>query len=219
MIDQEEIHNQCLSEYHEDRYYALYQLGHFLKRAPLFSVLPNKQQAWEDLHKLVSDEDYWVRHHVAIAIGFAFAEIPNKQQAWNDLIKLSIDDDIYVRSYASHFFVRISILKACQSEKEYDYKKELENAIEFFEIAEQESPNWLENPAKFCLPFYRLFYMMLFEKQGTTVKIDEYLIQAKDAVRNSEVKEYSFEIIKLLSDMLKEVHTTRNVDIEAKKRA
>ena len=45
-----------------------------------------------------------------------------------------------------------------------DYKKELEKAIEFFEIAAKESPSWL-NPAQFCLPFYRSFHTIIFKKQ------------------------------------------------------
>ena len=45
-----------------------------------------------------------------------------------------------VRTYANHSLGKISIFKASQAEKEEDYKKELEKAIEFFEKAAQESP-------------------------------------------------------------------------------
>ena len=65
--------------------------------------------------------------------------MPDKQQAWNDLNKLTNDEDSDVRAYANHSLGKVSIFKASQAEKEEDYKKELEKAIEFFEKAAQES--------------------------------------------------------------------------------
>jgi hypothetical protein len=59
--------------------------------------------------------------------------MPDKQQAWNNSHKLANDTDIYVRIYAQYSLEKVFIFKASQSENEEDYKKELENAIEFFE--------------------------------------------------------------------------------------
>ena len=51
-----------------------------------FLNVPDKQQAWNDLHKLTNDEDSYVRSNAASALGSAFSHVPDKQQAWNDLI-------------------------------------------------------------------------------------------------------------------------------------
>ncbi len=70
-----EIHNQCLSEDPQDRMYALVELKDF------FSSMPNKQQAWNDLHRLTNDEDSDVRSIAARALEFAYSQVPDKQQA------------------------------------------------------------------------------------------------------------------------------------------
>ena len=79
MVDQEKIHNQCLSDDPKERIHALEQLKNF------FSSMPDKQQAWNDLHRLTNDEDSYVRSRAAYALGSAFSQVPDKQQAWNDL--------------------------------------------------------------------------------------------------------------------------------------
>lgn len=94
MIDQEEIHHQCLSDDPKERIKALEQLeGNF-------SLLLDKQQAWEDLHKLTNDEDKNVSYWTASALGSAFSHVPDKQQAWNDLHRLIIDQDNFMRFIA-----------------------------------------------------------------------------------------------------------------------
>ena len=65
--------------------------------------------------------------------------MPDKQQAWNDLHRLTSDEDSDVRTSSNHSLGRVSIFKASQAETDEDYKKELEKAIEFFEIAAKES--------------------------------------------------------------------------------
>ena len=87
MIDQEEIHNQCLSDDPEERIKALKQLKYN------FLLLPNKEQAWNDLHRLTSDDDSYVRSKAASALGSSFSQMPDKEQAWNDLLKLTSDKD------------------------------------------------------------------------------------------------------------------------------
>ncbi|WP_229390419.1 HEAT repeat domain-containing protein [Methanosarcina sp. DH2] len=90
MIDQEKIHNQYFNKWEECNE-ALDKLRN------KFSSLPDKQQAWNNLHKLTTDEDGRVRSDAAEALGFAYFHVPDKQQAWNDLHKLTNDEYWYVR--------------------------------------------------------------------------------------------------------------------------
>ena len=101
MIDQEEIHKHCLSDDPIERYEALNQLK------DNFSQLPDKQQAWNDLHKLTNDQDSYVRRKAAFALGSIFSKVPGKQQAWNDLHRLTSDEDGYVRRKAAFALVSI----------------------------------------------------------------------------------------------------------------
>ena len=59
--------------------------------------MPDKQQAWNDLHRLTKDEESSVRSHAADAIGSVFSEVPDKQETWNDLHRLTNDKGSYVR--------------------------------------------------------------------------------------------------------------------------
>jgi HEAT repeat protein len=95
LVDQEEIHNQCLSNDPKKRIYALEQIQIFV------SSIRDKQQAWNDLHRLTNDENCVVKCWAAKALGSAFSQVPDKQQAWNELIRLTNDEDSYVRSRAA----------------------------------------------------------------------------------------------------------------------
>ena len=66
--------------------------------------MPDKQQAWNDLHRLTNDESSGVRASAASALGDAFSEVPDKQQAWSDLIRLTNDEDSSVRFRAASAF-------------------------------------------------------------------------------------------------------------------
>ena len=91
MIDQEKIHLQCVCDDPKERIEGLKQLqGNF-------SLLHDKQKAWEDLHKLTSDQEMYVRYGAAHVIGSAFSYIPDKQKAWEDLHRLTYDQEMYVR--------------------------------------------------------------------------------------------------------------------------
>ncbi|MDW5548682.1 sister chromatid cohesion protein PDS5 [Methanosarcina sp.] len=182
-----------------------------------FSYVPEKQKAWNDLHKLTNDEDSRVRFEVTSAIGSAFSQVPDKQQAWNDLHKLSNDQDNNVRSQANHSLGKVSIFKASQAEREEDYKRELETAIVFFEKAARESDGW-NNPAQFCLPFYRSFYTIIFQKQKEAKKeVDKYLEKAKYAVGSSKSKGSLLSAVENLANALSEVQNLKNIDLEAMK--
>ncbi len=54
LIDREKIYDQCLSEDPEERLEALEQLE------ASFSLLPDREQAWNYLHRLANDEDIGV---------------------------------------------------------------------------------------------------------------------------------------------------------------
>jgi len=85
LIEQEKIHNLCLSDDPRDRIEGLSQLK------SSFALLPETQQAWNDLHRLITDEDSNVRWWAVNTIDSAFAYLPYKPEAWNDLIKLTDD--------------------------------------------------------------------------------------------------------------------------------
>ena len=104
---------------------------------------------------------------------------------------------------------------ASQAETEENYKKELEKAIEFFEIAAKESS--YNNPAKFCLPFYRSFHTIIFKKQEAREEVNKYLKEAKSAIKGSESKKQLFEAVENLAEALKEVQNLGNLDLSEMK--
>lgn len=95
MIDQEKIHNQCLSNDPNERKNGSYNLN------SNFLPLPDKQQAWNNLIGLTSDQNSDVRSSAASALGYAFSQVPDKEHAWNDLHRLINEDDT-VRSAAAN---------------------------------------------------------------------------------------------------------------------
>ena len=181
----------------------------------VFSQVPDKQQAWNDLHRLINDKDYWVRRSAVKALGSAFSQLPDKQQAWNDLLSLTNDYDSWVRTSSNHSLGRASIFMASQAETYEDYKKELEKAIEFFRIAAKE--NRYDNPAQFCLPFYRSFHTIIFKKQEAREEVNKYLEKAKSAIKGSESKKQLFEVVQNLAEALKEVQNMGNLDLSGMK--
>jgi HEAT repeat protein len=61
--------------------------------------MPDKQQVWNDLHRLTNDEDRSEKSSAAKALGFLFSQLPDKQQAWSDLHRLTNDEKHYVRQF------------------------------------------------------------------------------------------------------------------------
>lgn len=66
-------------ESEEERKEAAYELG------ANFTILPNREQAQADLHRLSQDENDMVRCHAVYAVVSAFLNVPDKEQAWADL--------------------------------------------------------------------------------------------------------------------------------------
>lgn len=95
MIDQAEIHQKANSNRLEDRQEAADLFINF------FSELPDKVEAYQDLHRLTQDEESNVRETTANVLGIAFSFFPNKELAWNDLDSLIQDDDYDVQYSAT----------------------------------------------------------------------------------------------------------------------
>lgn len=176
----------------------------------VFSHVPDKKQAWDDLHRLTSDNDSGVRRGAAKALGSAFSQVPDKKQAWDDLIHLTSDIDEYVRIDAYPSSGKVCIFKASEAESEDVFKEEMENAIEFFEKASKESI--YNNPAKFCLPFYRSFYTLTFEKENAESEVEKYIAEAKSVIAHSESKEKLLEAVENLRNALKEAQKARDLN-------
>ncbi len=58
---------------------------------------------------------------------------------------------------------KVSIFKAANAENSINLKKEMEEAIRYFEKSSRQDS--FSKPAKFCLPFYRSFYSITFKKE------------------------------------------------------
>jgi len=65
VIDQSEIHRKTLSDEVEERRGAVKQLE------ANFAALPDREEAWNDLHRLTGDDDSYVRFDAAYALGAA----------------------------------------------------------------------------------------------------------------------------------------------------
>ena len=169
-----------------------------------FQYVPEKEEAWKDLHRLTGDEDLLVRLGAACALGSNFQHIPEKDEAWRDMIWLTADEDSGVRVSANHSLGRASILKATATETEEDFRKELKNALSFFEKSLKEERMF--NPSSFCLPFYRSFYTVTFEEAGAEGAVQKYLAEAKSASEGSKNKETLLEAVENLVNALSEAH-------------
>ena len=71
----------------------------------------------------------------------------------------------------------------------------------------------MDNPAQFCLPFYRSFHTIIFKKQEAKEEVNKYLEEAKSAIEGSESKKQLFEAVENLAKALKEVQNLENLDL------
>ena len=191
------------------RYWAADALG------DAFAAVPDKEAAWKDLIRLTGDEESYVRSRAADALGDAFAAVPDKESAWKDLYRLTSDEDSRVRVSANHSLGRASIFKATETENEEEFRIYLENALQYFERSAAEASSF--NPAKFCLPFYRSFYVLTFMKEGSEAEVQRSLAEAKSASEGSKSREDLLEAIENLSNALKETQSLRERGLEAAK--
>ena len=183
----------------EDKYV---QLGAADALGSAFQHALDKEEAWNDLHRLTGSEDVYVRLGTAGALGSAFQHVLDKKQARRDLIWLTEDEDKYVRASANHSLGRAFIFEATEAEGSDDFKSELKNAIQFFERSSKERTDF--DPYSFCLPFYRLFYTIAFEKTGAEGEVQRCLDEAKSASEGSKNKELLLEAVENLANALSE---------------
>ena len=207
----DDLHRLIYDEDWQVRFRASFTLG------SVFSHVPDKQQAWDDIHRLTYDENNCVRSGATFSIGSAFTQVPDRKQALNDLYRLTKDEYRSVRTFANNSLGKVSIFKASKAENEEDYKKELENAIEFFERSINISyDKWYSQP-KFCLLFYRSFHTIIFKRLEAKEEVKRYLEEVKSEIEGSKSKELLFEAVKNLAEALNEVQKLENLDLETKK--
>ena len=206
MVDQAEIHRKAVSGDAGERQWAADQL-----RSD-FAVLPDKEAAWKDLIKLTRDEESDVRWRAAIALSSVFQHVPDKKAAWKDLIQLTQDEESYVRVNANHSLGKASIFKATKAQSNFEFRKEMENAIGFFERSSNEAEYF--NPSKFCLPFYRSFYTITFEKKKREKEVQKYITEAKNATEGSKNKETLIKAVENLANALTEAHKMQEANLD-----
>ena len=182
---------------------------------PAFCIVPYKSAAWSDLHNLISDKNSDVRLGAASALGSAFPHLPDKSEAWDNLLNLAEDQDKNVRVFANHSLGKISIFKATESENEADLRKELTNSLYFFERSASEAVYF--NPSKFCLPFYRSFYIVTFISSSSEVEVEACLAETKKASEGSNSKEELFGVVESLASALREAKRLSNTNLEGVK--
>jgi len=232
-----DLHQLTEAEDQDVRRSAAYALGH------AFPYVPNREQAWKDLYRLTEDKDRDVRSRAVYALGHAFPYVPNREQAWKDLYRLTEDNDRDVRVSANHSLGRASIFKAIEVESEKEFRKEIENALSFFERSSKEvsyfnpSKSCLPfhrsfhtitffersskevsyfNPSKFCLPFYKSFHAITFEGAGAD-EVQKYFVEAESVLRGSESKEILLKVVENLANALTEAQKAGATDFDVMK--
>ncbi len=176
---------------------AAYALG------SAFPHVIDKDQATKALLALMSDKDTNVRTVAAETFGSVFPYIVDKDQATEKLLTLTKDEKSIVRAYANHSLGRVYVFRATESSDKEHFRKELEQAMQFFEKSSREETH--SQPAGFCLPFYRSFYMLTFKKEDANAEVQKYLKEARYAVEGSQNKEKLLEAVRNLGNALKEV--------------
>ncbi|NOR48416.1 MAG: hypothetical protein GQ533_10310, partial [Methanosarcinaceae archaeon] len=176
-----------------------------------FFHFPDKERGWSYLRRLILDEDsVVVRKNAAKAIGLAFSHIPDKEQAWIDLYRLTLYDDEFVLESANYSLGQASIFMATEADNKEEFKEEIKNAIDFFERSSNEETYF--NPSSFCLPFYRSFYTIAFEKTESEGEVQRYLAEAKSASKGSKNKEKLLEAVENLANALSEAQKVKDFD-------
>jgi nucleoside phosphorylase len=182
------------------------RLGAINAVVSLFSQVPDKAQAWQDLFRLTQDEASSVRESAAYALGTAFGQVPDKDRAWQDLIRLTQDRDRDVRMNAYHSLGRASVFKAIKTDDRGTLKKELETAVAFFEKSSHESAY---SPARFCGPFYRSYFAVIFQ-EAKEEEVKKYLAVAKQAVGGSKCKDELLKAVDNLAGALRETQRLKD---------
>ena len=182
-----------------------------------FSDVPDKESAWQDLHHLTFDEDSLTRIWASNALGSAFSAVPYKESARQDLHRLTGDEESNVRVSANHSLGRASIFKATETKSEKEFRKELKNALQYFERSAAEAYSTF-NPAKFCLPFYKSFFALTCKDEISEAEVERYLKEARDASEGSKRKDDLLEAVENLANALKEAQSLQEKSLHDLKR-
>jgi hypothetical protein len=177
----------------------------------MFSQVPDKAQAWQDLHRLTHDRGGNVRLGSAEALGEAFSQFPDKAQAWQDLLNLTKDEKSDVRIYAYHSLGRASISNAIWADDKDKLKMELEAAVAYFEKSSQEQS--YDSPAQFCYPFYRTYLAITFQ-EAKEDEIQKYIVEVKSAIDSSRGKAELLEAIDNLAKALQESQKLKSKSLD-----
>lgn len=201
-----DIHRLIYDENFYLRIHASYALG------VNFALAPNKETAYSDLHVLTEDNCCEVREVVAHVLGQCFSQVPDKSQALMDLLKLAQDTEADVKLFANYSLGKMSIARASESENESIFKKDLEEAIGYFE---KSSLLGLENknPAKFCFSFYKSLYIMMFRERDANKEAMKCLDEAKDVIKGSKSRKQLLEVIENWSNALIEAQIYHELDL------
>jgi len=167
------------------------------------------------IHRKALSSNLEDRRDAASQLRESFATIPDKEAAWKDLVRLTGDDNSYVRVSVNHSLGKVSIFKATEAEDEEDFRQELENALVYFERSAAETTYF--NPSKFCIPFYRSYYVLTCKKDSSEADVEKYLAEAKEASSGSKSKEELIEAVKNLSTALKEAQKLHEMDLDGVK--
>jgi len=144
------------------------------------------------------------------------SDVTDKKQATKALLALTKDQDSNVKSSAYYSLGRICVLKATGAESIDNYKKELNNAVEFFEQSSIEKTHY-KNPAQFCHPFYKSILSITFEEQKAAAEVQEYLNKAKSTIEGSEIKTLLLDAVENLENALREAHKVKEMGLDAMK--
>jgi len=175
----------------------------------VFQYIHDKKRIWEDLIRVTQSDHVdidagGVKWHAVCVLDAVFQQYPDKEHALKDLHRLAYDKDSYVRASANYSLGKAHIFKATETEGEEDFRKEINNALNFFEKSSNETDYF--NPSSFCLPFYRSFYTITFEKARAEDEVRKYLAEAKSASEGSQSKEQLLEATENLANALLEAH-------------
>jgi HEAT repeat protein len=196
----------------------------------VFPHVPDKEEVWEDMIRLMGDEDPDVRLNVAgvldssvlvseHALDSIFQHIIKNEKAWKDLQCLTRHEDGHIRIIASYSLGRASLLKTTNAESEDDFKIELKNAIDFFKISSKGAAYFGDYcRSSLYFPFYKLFYIIIFENAGAESEVQKYLNDAKSASKRSENGEIFLEVVENIANALAKVHGDRKSDLGTIKR-
>ena len=180
-----------------------------------FPYVTDKEAAWNYIIGMTKDCD--MLKIVAYALGSSFPYLTDEQKkkAWGILIVLSEKqcDDITIS--ANYSLGRASIYKATVANSDYEFREGLEKALEFFEKQSKNPTSY--KISEFCIPFYRSFHTLIFDKNNAESKVQEYLIEAKNSALGSKSKEKLLEALEKLSYVIKEMQNINEMDLETRK--